>query len=659
MTDNPGHEVAKSAQGTSLSTEELEQVLVEHKTWLESGKLYGKQANLEGLNLRGAYLCKAVLIEANLRAANLANANLTEANLERAEMSAANLFEASLFQASLVRTQLIAADLSKAILYGANCQSADLEGANLKGANLSTANLFGAQLKDADLRSADLTEAKLEQTQLLRANLREADLQDADLKNAKCLLGSQLAACNVSGAKLPDAISKFEGLSQVEELSKNAKRLFISVLLGCIYCWLTIATTTDVRLLTNSVSSPLPIIQSEIPIVGFYWIAPIMLMSAYLYLHLYLQRLWEGLADLPAIFPDGRPLDKKVYPWLLNGLVHSAFSRLRNNRPSLSRLQVAIATILAWWVVPLTFIFFWIRYLPRHDWYGTGLHLMLLVISIIVAIGLYRLATKTLHGVPSLSCSRDRELTVALTVTVLVLFGGLSYGAIEGVKSQHMWRTGGYVHDELPVRVREEGLDLRLWVPRFLGYVGRSPFAEFTAADVSSKPPDWTGYQDSRFMLVKGANLKGANLSYANGPRAFWVRADLSDANLRGGFLVSGDLREANLMWANLSGSFLFDANLKGANLREANLSMAHLDNADLMSANLERANLQGVSLANASLVNATLFGANLDGALLSGANLERTNLKSANLKNVSGLTKKQISEAITDKETKFPDRFE
>ena len=63
-------------------------------------------------------------------------------------------------------------------------------------------------------------------------------------------------------------------------------------------------------LLTNSGSSPLPIIQTKVPIAGFYWAAPAILLALYCYLHLYLQRLWEGMANLPAIFLDGRKLDE-------------------------------------------------------------------------------------------------------------------------------------------------------------------------------------------------------------------------------------------------------------------------------------------------------------------------------------------------------------
>jgi len=44
---------------------------------------------------------------------------------------------------------------------------------------------------------------------------------------------------------LPDGIAKFDGLGEVEEISKNARKIFFTMLAGCIYSWLTIATTTD------------------------------------------------------------------------------------------------------------------------------------------------------------------------------------------------------------------------------------------------------------------------------------------------------------------------------------------------------------------------------------------------------------------------------
>jgi hypothetical protein len=164
--------------------------------------------------------------------------------------------------------------------------------------------------------------------------LRETDLQNANLENAEFLLTAECAGANVAGAKPPKPIAEFEGLKTIAEATSNAQKLFIAMLGGCLYSWLTIGTTKDAALLTNSASSPLPIIGTALPIVGFYLVAPVVLLGLYFYFHWHVQRLWETLADLPAVFPDARSLDKKADPWMLNGLVSDHFRRLRRERPS-------------------------------------------------------------------------------------------------------------------------------------------------------------------------------------------------------------------------------------------------------------------------------------------------------------------------------------
>ena len=73
------------------------------------------------------------------------------------------------------------------------------------------------------------------------------------------------------------------------------------MLLVCAYTLLTAATTTDAALVTNSGTSPLPIVGSRIAIVRFYLVMPVLLLGFYVYFHLYTQRLWESLAVLPRL----------------------------------------------------------------------------------------------------------------------------------------------------------------------------------------------------------------------------------------------------------------------------------------------------------------------------------------------------------------------
>jgi uncharacterized protein YjbI with pentapeptide repeats len=272
-----------------MEPSELAQLLNAHQLWLSSNGKEGQRAigkhDFSEKDLRGAQLSKALLKNSNFTKANLRDANLEKARLGRAVFKRANLQNAILQNAYLVE-----ADFTEATL-----TNADVQGAALRRASFERARLGG------------------------RTRLREADLRNADLEQALYLQTAQLAGANVSGAKLPNAIAKFEGLKTIAEATSNAQKLFIAVLGGCVYSWLTIATTKDAALLTNSASSPLPVIATPLPIVGFYYVAPILLLALYFYFHLNMQRLWEALADLPAVFPDGRPLDKMADPWLLNG----------------------------------------------------------------------------------------------------------------------------------------------------------------------------------------------------------------------------------------------------------------------------------------------------------------------------------------------------
>jgi len=248
-------------ENRKISKEELKKILEEHEKWLESDRKRGKRAdlhetNLQKVDLLGANLKKAILYGANLRKANLHGADLQDVYL-----SNANLEKCSLQEANLKLANLYDANLQKAGLGKANLQSAKLLGADLQKADLAWANL-----KKADLSKVDMRKISLEYVQ----ELSEANLQYANLEGATGLLGNEFAQADVTGTKLPDDIKDFKALETVKETSQNARKIFFAMLLGCVYSWLTIATTTDVRLLTNTASSPLPIIGTEIPIAGFY-----------------------------------------------------------------------------------------------------------------------------------------------------------------------------------------------------------------------------------------------------------------------------------------------------------------------------------------------------------------------------------------------------
>ncbi len=631
------------------------------------------------------------LTEADLTGANLRGANLTGANLRGANLGGADLLLADLPGANLSRAYLSRANLRGANLRGANLRDANLRDANLSDANLCEADFIGADLSGADLRwavfrppvdeheaeadqeennegeqarfprkpdlryanfrGADLTRADWSGLDLMGTKLQEADLTNANLRGVQSLFAERLAGANITNAKLPEEIKQFEVLEVIKDVSSNARKIYLSMLLGCAYAWLTIATTTDARLLTNSATFPLPIIRAEIQIAWFYWAAPAILLGLFVYLHLYLKVLWKGLAGLPARFPDGKPLDQRAYPWLLNGLVRRHVRKLREGRGVAEYPKEWISIFLAWWVVPLTLLGFWVRYLPRHHLPGTVWQVFLSVAVIWFGVVFYRSAALTLRGhlgEPFLWKWpwRDRRSYQAVFIVfIAALLAGLSYGAIRGVPSHEF-------------RYREP----ESWVPWAFGVFGYSTFANLQEEDVSARPADYhelairvelatLGVNTSPFAKseesesddpadstqhgvdlenlrkilldsISGANLAGRDLRHARAERAFLVKADLRGAVLSGAALILADLSGADLTGADLRDADLTGANLRGADLTNANLTRAILAEAHLVVANLRGADLTEADLYRADLTGAYLIFANLTGVYLSEANL-------------------------------------
>lgn len=503
-------------------------------------------------------------------------------------------------------------DLSGADLTGSTLGSADLSGANLRNADLRKSALSGLTLTNADLRQADLRGLNFKGVELSATDLRNSNLQGANLNEVNAgLLPWQLAGTDLTGATLPKPLETlYEKLGMVSEISDSAKKLFLALLGGCLYSWLTIATTKDVDLITNRASSPLPIIQTAIPIIGFYVVAPIILLCIYFYFHFYLQKLWEELAQLPAIFPDGKPLHQRADPWLFNDLVRAHLSKLRPGRPFLSKFQHKVSIMLAWWLVPITLLLFWGRYLPRHDLFWSLVLAVLLSISITSALQLYRLCRETLGGQaripfdwkPILKQGRTHALNpllkrrrtyidilrIGIVVTAVIVTTSASISGVPTGSEPAISKTLGLV-----ISVPRSAT----WAPTIMNWIGYSPFADLSNTEISIKPTNWSKQSDRDLDLVKGADLSGQDLRYADAHGAFLAKSSLWDSNLENIDLSSADLRKANLSLARLDSAKLMFADLREAILDGARLGGADLAGVDLTGASLRRADLTGTQL--------------------------------------------------------------
>jgi len=555
----------------------------------------GEQADLTGQDLHGLDLLGYTLDGAILRNANLQETNLGGATLAGADVSGADFRGSSITLAQALSTKgWLLARWSPVVLdklglptgHNERVEHKQFRGYALREAHLNDLDLSSAILAEAILDKADLTGANLE-----FADLEDASLRNADLTNAQGLNAYQLRGADLTLAKLPsDIADSLKAQPGVDEATKTSRKVLLTMLAACLYCWLTILST-DAGLLVGSSTLALPIVQTPIPILAFFGAAPVLLLIVYLYLHFSLQNLWDALATLPAFFPDGRPLHERALPWILSPIVRLYFRRLVPFCTRLARFQVRATSLLVWWGVPFTLVAFFLRFLVRHDRLITALHVVIAGVSVWLSAMFWRITKDTLRGIPQtrprwLKALRSRELLAGvLAGAFLALF---SVGCFHGEPPYQI-----YFGNDTP-----KAWSWRTAAPKLLGLVGWHAFGDLREIDLSRRPDDWDGRDLGR---VKGARLQTVDLRAAEGFRLFAPNADLRSANLTGARFESADLR--------------------GADFREAHLEQADLSFADLRSAKFDLAHMEGTKLV----------GANVEGAWLSNAKgLEVGEIRSA-----------------------------
>jgi uncharacterized protein YjbI with pentapeptide repeats len=549
----------------------------------------------------------------------------------------------------------------------AQTQPADLSGATLPGSSLRGAALDWADLSEVDFQSTDVRDARF----------HYANLRGANLALVGGLVPGQLCGSDLTGATLPSSLRNFQSLGTLEATARHALTIMLAVLLMFLYCLLTVGSTTDLQLITNSVSTRLPVFDAEVAIRNFYLWSAIVVLLVYLYLLFQLQELWRVLSELPAFLPDGSTRTDHVRAWPFTTLAERHLPHLWRSagapttRPG-GRLTGDLKRFICWTViylpVPVTLFLLFQRYASRHDWPVTVMHLLLLVFSV--------MALWALGPLPDASQQSRKTLTqwlralfpptkpAAAGALIGLVVIGMAAGSprfpfsMDSASSDGGSPASGAT-DTMARHLRCHPNDtgavsqgLLAWLrPWHGGFILRG--AELDEEALSVPGATWSGDDDtsaSALELTKPAHINGADLKYASARRAFLVRAQmrevrLNEACLQKAILTRAHLEGSHLKWAYLDSAQLHQAHLEnseadsasfyGADMTRSDLSLAWLrgaifDNADLGRANLHRTKLQGASFRKADLRGARLMNSSLDGAELDSANLEGADLRDA-----------------------------
>jgi uncharacterized protein YjbI with pentapeptide repeats len=507
-----------------------------------------------------------------------------------------------------------------------NFEGKDLAGVNLRDAVLHHANFRRAELLLADMRGAHLVQSDFRESNLLGADFTGANLQGARFGASSGLATRKLGGANLLGAELPESLLDFDGVKIATVAYSKARRLlWVMMILAAVGSGV-VLLASDEELLRNL---PVPWMGGAIPMVGFFFAMPVVLVFVYLFFHLALHRLEERLAELPVMFPDGRPLEK-AGPWEKLGLLGGQIQGPTDMHRPLSFLERLVSRLFSDWVVPIALLLFWARYLVLQDMRATLLHILLFGGSVAFAIYVKRrprparaadpgsspLLRKVAQWLPGIDKAIG-PLRIASIFALLLAI--LSVGVVFGAPHDRNRAP------EFP------SLSPRRWSADILWLFGYDPFAHLTESNISSRPKNWSG-KDQDVPAVRGVHLNKSSLRYAQAYRSFWVNAHLWETDFQGALLSESDFRGANLREANLSSARLDRVALGSANLQSANLSNANLALADLHDADLSFATLSGAIMVETQLQSANLFSADLRKVELPHANLEHADLREAHL---------------------------
>jgi len=404
----------------------------------------------------------------------------------------------------------------------------------------------------------------------------------------------------------------------VKKCCGTVNRAMLSLLGLALFCVLTILGAADRSLVEPAATIKVPFVETHVSFVGFLVVAPLLLVSFAIYLHVFYgywldldaRRRAEGLAET---YPTLFTIDRRV-----------------------ARLLTAL---ILYWIVPVVLATITWKASARLEW----------ALPCAVVTGLVTTALAVLRATRRAGSKwRYKQLVLPGLLYVLMIIAPLLLGirALESPAIRHRL--------ERPVNLFRADLKDAWLVEARLhrAQLGLANLQRANLSGVDLREANLSGADLNRANLfradLRGADLRGAHLTAAHLGGAWLSKADLSGKNLSGANLSWAELSWANLKGtdftgAHLSGAWLGEADLSGADLRGADLTEARLFRANLIKADLRRADLRGAKLFRADLRKADLREANLSGADLrkadlsgadlSGADLSRANLIKADLR--------------------------
>ena len=389
-----------------------------------------------------------------------------------------------------------------------------------------------------------------------------------------------------------------EELSLVAQSSSANRVYFISYIAFLVYLLIIVASTTDYQLLIPKSQIRLPFVDTNVTLLLFYLVAPIMILAGHFNLLQNLDSHHHKLNKWSKSFYNQQVPRNLIQPFLYDFFVLEKDSKFY-------RYIRVFSSIVFIYLAPISLIAFLVRFGNYQSIWITSFHFIILCLDyFFISIFLKSIEHKFSHiGIFLFLMGIVQACFVAY-----IIFADTS-NIWKFADARMNWDDGAYTdccYDLLADGSENPDKARPLW--RYL-----LPRIVVTLTDKT--------LQDS--IDFTNRTLKGAQL----------IGFDLKASSFKGANLEGADLSSSNLEGADFSLSCL-----RGATFENANLKSTFFDNSDLSKANFHLSKLDDAYFGNAVLLNTYFNGQNVKGSQLNGAISDRNNyikLKSNTLRTV------------------------
>jgi hypothetical protein len=172
----------------------------------------------------------------------------------------------------------------------------------------------------------------------------------------------------------------------INEGSKTVRNTYLSYLAVTVYIWIAIESITHTQLLIPEDKLPLPVLGIGLPVVDFFFIAPILLLLMHTYFMIH-------ITQFALLLDQHRCQKNRLSPTWKSELDPAIFTGFflaeEGERGFAGWLRDAFVLVSFWCVVPIIICRIQLKFLPYHHSFITLLHQGLLLLSIVLSLLFY------------------------------------------------------------------------------------------------------------------------------------------------------------------------------------------------------------------------------------------------------------------------------